>query len=68
MKEFIIDENLFFLYHLLTEIDIITFDNDIRELIRELRNLVDKKLFSEIDSRDLKEYHIIFRYEIEEII
>lgn len=66
MKELILDENLFILDNLLVELADFSFDEEVTKRLRELSKFVNKKLYSELDPRDLKEYHIIFRYEVED--
>lgn len=64
-NEIVIDENLFFLKHLLINLEPYNFDKDITNLLKYLKEKIDKKLWSELIDDDIEDYKIVFRYKIE---
>lgn len=64
-NEIKIDENLFILKHLLINLEFYNFDRDIANLLKHLKDKVDKKLWCELKDGDIEDYEIIFRYKLE---
>lgn len=64
-NEIKIDENLFILMHLLVNLEFYDFDKDIANLLKNLREKVDKKLWCELKNGDIENYEIVFRYKLE---
>lgn len=52
VKELTVDENLLHLQNVLLDLDLYSFDKDILKLLIELKDLVDKKMFSNLDLED----------------
>lgn len=64
-KEIVIDENLFFLKHLLINLEFYNFDKDITSLLKHLKEKVDNILWYELKNGDIEDYEIVFRYKLE---
>ena len=64
-NELKIDENLFFLEHLLTSLGNFNFNNDITKLLNSLTEEVNKTLWSKLKNGDIENYEIVFRYKLE---
>lgn len=60
-----INENLFFLRHLLLNLEFYNFDKDITKLLNDLKEKVDKILWHSLKNGDIEDYEIIFRYKLE---
>lgn len=63
-NEIKIEENLFILKHLLINLEFYNFDRDIANLLKHLKEKVDKKLWRELKNGDIEDYEIIFRYKL----
>lgn len=64
-NELKIDENLFFLEHLLVSLENYNFNNNITKLLKCLKEEVNKMLWCELKNGDIEDYEIVFRYNLE---
>ena len=53
-KKLIVDDNLLYLQKILLDLKAYRFDKDISKLLNDLRNLVDSKLYSNLDLEDFE--------------
>lgn len=69
IEELKVDANLVHLENVLFDLDSYSFDKDILKLLSDLKELVDKKLYSDFnkDNLDIKDLEIIYKYHLKDI-
>ena len=69
IEELKVDANLLHLENVLFDLDSYSFDKDILKILSELKELVDKKLYSDFnkDNLDIKDLEIIYKYYLKDI-
>lgn len=69
IEELKVDANLLHLENVLFDLDSYSFDKDILKKLSELKELVDKKLYSDFnkDNLDIEDLEIICKYHLKDI-
>ena len=63
-KDIVVDRNLYHLMNVLFDLDSYKFDKDIIKILNDLKNLVDKKMFSNFDfsNYNIQSNDIVIRF------